>query len=123
MVNMDLADEYEPIILLNDGETLTALGGCELIVLTREEAERVANDDSLGFVKVVEAHRRIFDLEIRNRLQAVEDELVASGFDEFIVATDAGTFTWRSVALMRGVRDFGLDGPALIAFFADVKRA
>jgi hypothetical protein len=73
-------------------------------------------------LKVVEAHRRIFDLKIRNRLQAIEDEL-ASGFDEFIVATDAGTFTWRSVALMRGVRDFGLDGPAPIAFFADVKQA
>jgi hypothetical protein len=36
-------------------------------------------------------------LEIRNRLQAIEDELVATGFDEFIVACDAGTFTWKTV--------------------------
>jgi hypothetical protein len=40
-------------------------------------------------------------LEIRERLQAIEDELVAAGFDEFILATDAGTFTWRSIALVR----------------------
>jgi hypothetical protein len=36
------------------------------------------------------------------RLQAVEDELVKAGFDEFILATDAGTFTsarWRGRAL------------------------
>jgi hypothetical protein len=39
-------------------------------------------------------------LEIRERLQVIEDELVDAGFDEFIVATDAGTFTWRSVALV-----------------------
>jgi hypothetical protein len=32
-------------------------------------------------------------LEIRDRLQAIEDKLVAAGFDEFIVATDAGTFS------------------------------
>jgi hypothetical protein len=44
---MDLTDEYEPIVLLNDGETFTGLGGCELIVLTQEEAERVAEDDCL----------------------------------------------------------------------------
>ena len=40
-------------------------------------------------------------LRIRERLQAIEDGLVEAGFDEFIVATDAGTFTWRSVALVR----------------------
>jgi len=40
-------------------------------------------------------------LKIRDRLQAIEDELVEAGFDEFIVATDAGTFTWRSVTLVR----------------------
>jgi hypothetical protein len=40
-------------------------------------------------------------LEIRNKLQAIEEELVAAGFDEFIVACDAGTFTWRSIALVR----------------------
>jgi hypothetical protein len=37
--------------------------GCELIVLTQEEAERVAEDDSLGFVRTTEAYRRTFDLE------------------------------------------------------------
>jgi hypothetical protein len=35
-------------------------------------------------------------LKIRDRLQAVEDELVEAGFDEFIVATGAGTFVWRT---------------------------
>ena len=37
-------------------------------------------------------------LRIRDRLQAIEDELVAAGLDEFIVACDAGTWTWRTVA-------------------------
>jgi hypothetical protein len=59
---MDLTDEYEPIIVLNDGETFTGLGGCELIVLTQEEAERVA-DDCLSWVREVEALARTFDLE------------------------------------------------------------
>jgi len=36
-------------------------------------------------------------LKIRDRLQAIEDELAAAGFDEFIVATDAGAFTWNTV--------------------------
>jgi hypothetical protein len=36
-------------------------------------------------------------LELRDRLQAIEDELVAACFDQFIVATDAGTFTWKTV--------------------------
>jgi hypothetical protein len=40
-------------------------------------------------------------LKIRERLQATEDDLVAAGFDEFIVATEAGTFTWRTIALAR----------------------
>jgi hypothetical protein len=40
-------------------------------------------------------------LKIRDRLQAIEDELVAAGFDEFIVACDAGTWTWRPVAHAR----------------------
>jgi hypothetical protein len=30
-------------------------------------------------------------LEIRDRPWAIEDELTAAGFDEFVVATDAGT--------------------------------
>jgi hypothetical protein len=44
-------------------------------------------------------------LEIRDRLQAIEDELVAAGFDEFIVATDAGTFSWKTVERARVEHD------------------
>jgi hypothetical protein len=40
-------------------------------------------------------------LRIRDRLQAIEDELVAVGLDELIVACDAGTWTWRTVARAR----------------------
>lgn len=40
-------------------------------------------------------------LAIPDRLQTIEDELVAAGFDEFIVACDAGTFTWRTVTRAR----------------------
>jgi hypothetical protein len=40
-------------------------------------------------------------LRIRDRLQAIEDELVEAGLDEFMVACDAGTFTWRTVARSR----------------------
>jgi hypothetical protein len=36
-------------------------------------------------------------LKIRNRLQAIEDELIAAGLDEFIVAIDPATFTWKTV--------------------------
>ncbi len=35
-------DEFEPIVLLNDGESFSGLGGCELVVLTQEEAGRGA---------------------------------------------------------------------------------
>jgi hypothetical protein len=45
MVRMNIADGHQPIVLLNDGETFTGLGGCELIVLTHEEAVRVADDN------------------------------------------------------------------------------
>jgi hypothetical protein len=40
-------------------------------------------------------------LKIRDRLQRIEDELVEAGFDEFMVACDAGTFTWRTVQRAR----------------------
>jgi len=40
-------------------------------------------------------------LKIRDRLQAIEDEFVAAGFDEFIVACDDGTWTWRTTARAR----------------------
>jgi len=56
-------DEFESIVLLNDGESFSGLGGCELVVLTQEEADRVADDDCLDFVKAMEVHRRTFDLE------------------------------------------------------------
>jgi hypothetical protein len=49
--------------LLDDGGTFTGLGGCELIVLPHEEAERVADNDCLSWVKDVEAPSRTFDLE------------------------------------------------------------
>jgi hypothetical protein len=58
-----LSDEHEPIVLLGDGETFTGLGGCELAMLTHEEAERVATDNCLSWVKEVEALGRTFDLE------------------------------------------------------------
>jgi hypothetical protein len=35
------------------------------------------------------------------RLQAIEDELIEAGFDEFIIATDAGSFIWRTLARAR----------------------
>ena len=40
-------------------------------------------------------------LKIRDRLQAIEDELVEAGYEEFMVACDAGTFTWRTIARAR----------------------
>jgi hypothetical protein len=40
-------------------------------------------------------------LKIRGRLQGIEDELVAADLDEFMVACDAGTFTWRTVERAR----------------------
>jgi hypothetical protein len=36
-------------------------------------------------------------LKIRDRLQAIEDELVAADMDEFMVACDSGTFVWHTV--------------------------
>jgi primosomal protein N' len=38
-------------------------GGYQLIVLTQEEAERVAEDDCLSWVKSIECPNRTFDLE------------------------------------------------------------
>jgi hypothetical protein len=40
-------------------------------------------------------------LKTRDRPQAIEDELVGAGFDEFMVACDAATFTWRTVERAR----------------------
>jgi hypothetical protein len=50
-MRIDLTDDSEPVILLNDGETFTGLGGCQLIVLMQEEAERVADDACLTWIK------------------------------------------------------------------------
>jgi hypothetical protein len=40
-------------------------------------------------------------LKIRDRLQAIGDELLAARFDEFIVACAAGDFVWRTVERAR----------------------
>ena len=40
-------------------------------------------------------------LRTRDRLQAIEDELVAADLDEFIVACQFGTFRWRTVLRSR----------------------
>ena len=37
----------------------------------------------------------------REVLQAVEDALVDAGFDDFVVATQRGTFHWQTVARAR----------------------
>jgi hypothetical protein len=38
-------------------------------------------------------------------LQAVEDALIDAGYDDFMVATDHGTFRWRAVESARGNPD------------------
>jgi hypothetical protein len=38
---------------------------------------------------------------IREILQTVEDALVDAGYDDFVVATDRGTFRWQSVERAR----------------------
>jgi hypothetical protein len=40
-------------------------------------------------------------LRIRDRLQAIADALVEAGLDEIMVACDASTFVWRTVARTR----------------------
>jgi hypothetical protein len=40
-------------------------------------------------------------VKIRDRLQAIEDELIKAGFDELIVATESGSFIWRTVVRAR----------------------
>jgi hypothetical protein len=37
------------------------------------------------------ARRRV---KIREKLQAIEDELIEAGYDDFVVATDRGYFRW-----------------------------
>jgi hypothetical protein len=44
-------------------DATSGVGGCELIVPTHEEAERVADNDCLSWVKDVEVLSRTFDLE------------------------------------------------------------
>jgi hypothetical protein len=52
-------------------------------------------------------------LAIRDRLQAIEDQLMAPGFDEFAVATDAGTlpgarWSGRGRSMARSRRRLGM---------------
>jgi hypothetical protein len=42
---------------------------------------------------------------IREVLQAVEDTLVDAGYDDFMVATDRGTFHWQTVERAREEMD------------------
>ena len=49
-------------------------------------------------------------LKIRDRLQSIEDELVAAELDEFMAACDAGTWTWRTVERARA--EHGEEPPA-----------
>lgn len=39
---------------------------------------------------------------IRQVLQAVEDALIDAGYDDFVVATDRGTFSWSAVGSRDG---------------------
>jgi hypothetical protein len=60
---MDLTGEYEPVVVLNDGETFSSLSGSALVLLTREEAHRVAADGCLPVMLGTETPKRTFDLE------------------------------------------------------------
>jgi len=40
-------------------------------------------------------------LGIRDVLQSVEDALIDSGYDDFVVATERGTFRWQTVERAR----------------------
>jgi hypothetical protein len=40
-------------------------------------------------------------LSIRETLQAIEDALIDQGFDEYLVATEHGSFTWRTTEWAR----------------------
>jgi hypothetical protein len=61
---VDLSDDFEPFVMLADAENFTGLGACDLVLLTQEEAEHVADEDDLPMVKerfqVVE---RTYDVE------------------------------------------------------------
>jgi hypothetical protein len=37
-------------------------------------------------------------LRIRAKLQEIEDELVSAGYDDYVVATDRGSFRWQTMA-------------------------
>jgi hypothetical protein len=61
---MELTEDFEPIVLLNDAENFTGLGNCQLILLTKEEAEHIADHDDLPMVKArLEVVKRTYDLE------------------------------------------------------------
>jgi hypothetical protein len=56
-------------------------------------------------------------VERAERLPAIEDEVVDAGFDKFIVSTQAGTSTWRSVVLMP--EEAGEEPPGMATFDLD----
>jgi hypothetical protein len=53
---MDLTDGFEPLVIPADQENFTGLGGCELILLTQEEAEYRIGD---------KRDQRVFDGDLR----------------------------------------------------------
>jgi hypothetical protein len=40
-------------------------------------------------------------LRIRARLQEIEDELLSPGYDDYVVATEHGSFRWQTVERAR----------------------
>lgn len=55
----------------------------------RADTLRAKDEDDLKTKKL--ARRRF---KIRDRLQAIEDELIEAGYNDFVVATDRGSFQW-----------------------------
>ena len=48
--------------------------------------------------------------EVREFLQAIENEIIDAGYDELIVACERGTFKWQSIERARAE-----DGPPPLA--------
>jgi hypothetical protein len=76
-----------------------------VIASTRDNRRRPAEVSCASAVDDMSAAEGGMDqqamLRIRDRLQAIEDELVAADLDELMVTCDAGTFIWRTVARSR----------------------
>jgi hypothetical protein len=45
---------------------------------------------------------------IREVLQSVEDALIDAGYDDFVVATERGTFRWQTVERARAMSYAGI---------------